>query len=317
MIQLTLLLFIAAKTASAEMEMLPQQQNVGLQIEEIKKFFDVLARQPITINRRNLGATLRARHPKFNSDMWRQGLASPYKRAEAIRAAGALANIGIAATGSSMCKELADQLMSVGHEMITTGDPQFQKIGTSLQQESTSILENNQDAAQSLAAGVNSTNLPDLSNYNPTSSDLQYGSTAQQATAQIAGAVFTTVGTVAGAVIAAYCSDGTGTVQGAMYGAALGGMLGNAIGNAVTGQSNGGSTNIAQIGVQASQIASQSGINKNINQSQSGQQTFNVPTGQPTPIGSAIGPAPAGNGPIAPPAAQSVNTGAAAGSTGL
>jgi hypothetical protein len=317
MMWLNVALCLSLNVASAETFLDPPKQNIQQQYDDIDKFFESMSRQPTRVNRRDLGASLRASKPRLSGNMWQDGLQNPYKRAQALKAAGALSNIGQAAIGSSMGPELALQLLEAGKQLIATSDPQFMTVGSNLEQESAAITANNQDLAQSIAANVNATPMPDLSSYNPTSSDVQYGTMAQAATAQIAGAVLTTVGTVAGAVIAAYCSEGTGTVQGAMYGAALGGMLGNAVGNAIDGQQGNANAGLTQMGVQAAQMAVQTSATKKTDAMQAGQQTNQGATGQTAPIGSAVGGAMVPNGPIAPPASQPVNTGAAAGATGI
>ena len=229
-------LCVLALPAWAAMDFAPAAQNVIQQQDDISKFLESLAREQPRINPRAAAATLRAAgKAKMPANFWAEGTADPYKRAEALKAAKGMAGCGLASVGSSMAGDMAAQLMAAGAQMIATGDLQFGSVGRSLQQESAAVSSGNRDAAQTLADQVNAEQLPDLSNYSPTASDEHYASAAQQATARMAGAVLTAVGTVAGAVIGAYCSFGGGTAVGAMYGAALGSMAGSAVGNAIDG----------------------------------------------------------------------------------
>jgi hypothetical protein len=292
-------------------------QNVADQQDDMTKFFNSLSKERAHISPRMAGATFKAKRTRLSANIWQEALQDPYKKAEALKAAKGLAGIGLASVGSAMAGDMATQLLAAGTQMLATGDSQFASLGSTLKLESAAISSNNPDAAQTLAESVNTTPLPDLSSYNPTSSDTQYALATQQATAQIAGAVLTAVGTVAGAVIGAYASWGTGAVTGAMYGAALGNMAGNAVGGAIDGQPNNSLNQATNLGVQAINQGSQSTQNKAVSSiNQAGQQTNSVQSGQSLPIGSSIGSAPTGNGPISPQASQSLNTGAVAG-TGI
>ena len=313
---LFLALFALALPARAELEFAPAAQNVIQQQDDISKFLESLSTEKPRINPRSAAATIKAAGKvKIPKGFWAEGTEDPYKRAEALKAAKAMGGCGLASVGSSMAGEMADQLMAAGAQMIATGDPQFSSIGQSLQQESAAVSSGNRDAAQTLADQVNAEPLPDLSNYSPSPSDMQYASAAQQATAQMAGAVLTAVGTIAGAVIGAYCSGGTGTAAGAMYGAALGSMAGSAIGNAIDGSNSDTSSQIANLGVQAVNQGAQTAQTK---LTQSGNvpaqtNTLGQQTVQNAGTGSATGAAPTGAAPIAGQATSN-NTGALAGS---
>lgn len=306
-------LLTAAGPAYSKIDLGSSAQNVDQQMSDMQKFLDSLAHEKPVLDVRRAAATMRESGPgRPKKGFWNEALEDPYKKRAAMDYAKGLAGSGLASVGSGMAGQMETLLGQEAAAMIASGDPTLLGMGRNLQQESAAISSNNSDAAQSAADAVKGVPDPNVANYSPTASDLNYSSDASQATAKVAAAVLTAVGTIAGAVVGFYSTLGGGTGVGAMYGAALGSMAGNAVGSAIDGSQNDTAGQAAGIGVQAIQSASQAGVQK-VQSSAPPLAQAGGSGSQSAATGAPLQSAPTGNGSIVAQPSTANNVGAAGG----